>query len=140
MTKVEAIVELNPVLDHVDAMKDNEKVVTSRAAQGRTDEAGEGEARAVNMTVKATDEEGEEMETLGERSEIIKAINRMREEPWQRLEYHDSEVMLKSALDSQRMLTNLDAGGMGPVCWYADSTSAQDFAEIGLFIVQRAVD
>ena len=92
MTKVDAIVELNPVLDHVDAMKDNEKVIASRAARGWTDEAGGGEARAVNMTVKATDEEGEEMETLGERSEIIKAINRMREEPWQRLEYHDSEV------------------------------------------------
>ena len=83
--------ELNPVLDHVDALRENEKS-SARGARGTGEHADEGEARAVNMTVKATDEEGEEMETLGERSEIIKAMNDMRDEPWQNLEYHDSEV------------------------------------------------
>lgn len=83
---------MNPILDHVDALRDNEKVTSTRGVRRTGDQADEVEARAVNLTVKATDEEGEEMETLGERSAIIKAMNAMRDEPWQRLEYHDSEV------------------------------------------------
>ena len=92
LTKVDAVVELNPILDHVDALRDNEKATSARGARATGEQADEGEAKAVNMTVKATDEEGEEMETLGERSEIIKAMNAMRDEPWQALQYHDSEV------------------------------------------------
>ena len=89
---MDAIVELNPILDHVDALRDNERATSARAARGTGERLEEGEARAINMTIKAIDEEGEEMETLGERSEVVRAMNAMRDEPWQRLEYHDSEV------------------------------------------------
>ena len=52
--------------------------------------AEEPQARAVNLTVKSTDVE--DLDLYGDISENAKLLKAMREEPWQRLAWVDSEV------------------------------------------------
>ena len=50
----------------------------------------ENEVIHVNMTIKKS--EGESMDSVGDTSEVTKLLKTMREEPWQRLSWVDSEV------------------------------------------------
>ena len=86
LTKVLAVVSLQPSLHHLDASIDNEKAI-ARAQHDAEDPPKKSEAQAVNMTAKSTDD-NEEMD----RSDIGKKLRAMQDEPWQRLEWVDEDV------------------------------------------------
>ena len=90
LTKVGAVCSLQPLLHHLDAYADQQK---ADARAGR-DIEGESEPRAINLTVKSTDDE--ELEV----GEIGKTLRAMQEEPWQRLEWVDQDVRLQCLCDS----------------------------------------
>lgn len=86
---MDAQVNLRPQLIHLDALNDQQKS-TIRMQPGADIE--ETEAQHLNMTIKNT--EGETMESAGEAGEIAKTLKAMRAEPWQRLNWVDSEVRI----------------------------------------------
>ena len=85
LTRISGMVSLQPIFHHLDALADNEKLST-RAQHDTDDVPQETEARAVNMTVKSTDEEELDM------SDIAKELREMQEEPWQYLDWIDEDV------------------------------------------------
>lgn len=85
------MVQLRPQFTHLDALGDQEKsTIFTRTRGGAGTSAEDTEARAVNMTVKSS--EGEEHDMYGDTGETAKLLKAMREEPWQRLSWVDSEV------------------------------------------------
>ena len=89
LTPVDAIVQLRPKLDHVDAFNDIAKY-GAKFQSGADNPTEETEARAVNVAIKSS--EGEE---LG-KSDVAKILKQVQEEPWQRFNYVDSEVQQSS--------------------------------------------
>ena len=90
------MVQLRPQFNHLDALSDLDKPASNPRSKGRTENSiDEPQARAVNMTVKSTD--GEETDLYGDMGETAKLLKAMREEPWQRLAWIDSEVRLMFA-------------------------------------------
>jgi hypothetical protein len=67
----------------LDAVVDNERNSTRAAGAA---EAGESEARAVNLAVKSVDDEELDMTDVG------KTLKAMQEESWQRLDWVDEDV------------------------------------------------
>ncbi|KAL8787287.1 MAG: hypothetical protein Q9195_007846 [Heterodermia aff. obscurata] len=86
-TKVDALCVLRPQLVHLDALNDQKKSTLRMQAGTDTEE---NEAFHVNMTIKKS--EGESTESVGDISEVAKLLKSMREEPWQRLFWIDSET------------------------------------------------
>ena len=93
-TKIDAMVQLRPQFDHIDALRDREKS-NPRADHGAeettADEPEEREARAVNMAVKSA-ENLEELDLYGGMSTTNKLLKDIRDEPWQRLQWIDQDV------------------------------------------------
>ena len=91
LNKLDAMVQLRPQFDHLDALSDLEKPgLNSRSKAGAENPNEEPQARAVNMTAKSADLE--EMDLYGDMSETAKLLRAMRDEPWQRFAWVDSEV------------------------------------------------
>ena len=89
MSQVDAIVQLSPVPIHIDAI--NELARSTNRFQRNSDRNDEeGEAKAVNLTIKSS--EPEDVEGVGERSGIAKMLKDIAEEPWQRLQWIDQDV------------------------------------------------
>ncbi|KAL2044412.1 hypothetical protein N7G274_003117 [Stereocaulon virgatum] len=92
-TRIDAMVQLRPQFDHVDALRDREKSNhrAERAVEdAAVDEPEEIEARAVNMAVKSA-ENLEEMDLYGGMSATNKLLKDIRDEPWQRLQWIDQD-------------------------------------------------
>lgn len=85
------MVQLRPLFAHLDALTEQD---TSALANKLRGDAGnpplETEAKAVNMRAKSA--EGEDADIYGDMSKTAKILKAMREEPWQRLSWVDSEV------------------------------------------------
>lgn len=97
------MVQLRPQFNHLDALGDLDKpALNPKSKSGAENSIDEPQARAVNMTVKST--EGEETDLYGDMGETAKLLKAMREEPWQRLAWIDSEVHLMCAGCRQRKL------------------------------------
>lgn len=91
LNKLDAMVQLRPQFDHLDALGDLEKPgLNPKSKAGAENLNEEPQARAVNMTAKSADLE--EMDLYGDMSETAKLLRAMRDEPWQRLAWVDSEV------------------------------------------------
>lgn len=91
LNKLDAMVQLRPQFDHLDALGELEKpVMNPKSKAGVENLTEEPQARAVNMTAKSADVE--EMDLYGDMSETARLLRAMREEPWQRLAWVDSEV------------------------------------------------
>ena len=91
LNKLDAIVQLRPQFDHLDALGDVEKpAMNPKSRAGAENPNEEPQARAVNMTAKSADVD--ETDLYGDMSETAKLLRAMREEPWQRLTWLDSEV------------------------------------------------
>lgn len=88
-TKVDALCVLRPQLAHLDAINDMARCTLRMQAGADTEE---NEAVHVNVTIKKLENEyADQTNDVGEVSKLLKA---MREEPWQRLSWVDSEVCL----------------------------------------------
>ena len=85
LTRVSAFCSLSPQFHHLDALNEIERA-SSRAQREAENPAPESEARAVNMTVKSTDNEELDM------GQVAKQLRDIEEEPWQHLEWVDEEV------------------------------------------------
>ena len=92
LTKVLAIVSLQPNLHHLDASTDNEKAAT-RAQRDAEDPPKKSEAQAVNMSAKSADD-NEEMD----KTDFGKKLRAIQEEPWQHLEWVDEDVSCSDLL------------------------------------------
>ena len=85
------MVQLRPSFAHVDALNDqNKSTMTNKLRGSLENPAPESEAKAVTMRAKSTDVD--DTESLGDTSTTAKLLKAMREEPWQRLSWIDSEV------------------------------------------------
>jgi len=85
LSKLDGMVQLRPQFHHIDAMAEQEKS-SSRAQRDSENPPPESEARAVNMTVKASESEELDM------SQTAKILRARQEEKWTRLEYKDENV------------------------------------------------
>lgn len=85
LSKLDGMVQLRPQFHHIDAMAEQEKS-SSRAQRDSENPPPESEARAVNMTVKASESEELDM------SQTAKILRARQEEMWTRLEYKDENV------------------------------------------------
>ena len=96
-TRIDAVVQLRPQFDHIDALRDMEKLSAAhgdRTAENTTaDDADEGEAKAVNVAVKSA-ENLEELDLYGGMSATNKLLKAIRDEPWQKLKWIDQDVRL----------------------------------------------
>lgn len=91
LNKLDAIVQLRPQFNHLDALGDLDRTGNNPRSKGGVETSiEEPQARAVNLTVKSTDVE--DLDLYGDMSENAKLLKTMREEPWQRLTWVDSEV------------------------------------------------
>lgn len=87
------MVQLRPLFTHLDAVTDQDKSTWTNKLRGSTENPlPETEAKAVTMRAKST--EVDDTESLGDTSKTAKILKAMREEPWQRLSWIDSEVRL----------------------------------------------
>ncbi|KAI4247149.1 MAG: hypothetical protein L6R42_009697 [Xanthoria sp. 1 TBL-2021] len=84
----DAIVELSANFSHLDALHDLNKSA-ARHQRNADKEDQVPEAKAVNLTVKSTEPDEDEMP--GGRSEIAQLLKDMAEEPWQRMEWIDQD-------------------------------------------------
>jgi hypothetical protein len=85
------MVQLRPLFSHLDALADQDKsTLANKVRGGAGNPPLETEAKAVNMRAKST--EGEDADIYGDMSKTAKLLKAMREEPWQRLSWVDSEV------------------------------------------------
>ena len=94
-TRLDAIVQLRPQFRHLDAI--HEAKGEARRLQIRSERPDirdlvevEPEAKAVNMAVKST--EGNEEDMYGTMKATAKLLRDMRDEPWQRLTWIDQDV------------------------------------------------
>lgn len=85
LSKLDGMVQLRPQFHHIDAMAEQERSST-RAQRESDNPPAESEARAVNMTVKASESEELDM------SQTAKILRARQEEKWTRLEYKDENV------------------------------------------------
>ena len=96
------MVQVRAQFSHLDALHEQEKAGT-RTDRAREDEdsdkEGGKEAKAVNMAVKQTDDK-DESNMYGGMNETAKLLKAMRDEPWQRLQWVDSEVRKSAFADS----------------------------------------
>ena len=94
-TRIDAIVQLRPQFDHVDALRDLEKLSAAHgdrpAEDTAADDADEGEAKAVNVAVKSA-ENLEELDLYGGMSATNRLLKAIRDEPWQKLKWVDQDV------------------------------------------------
>ncbi|KAL8673950.1 MAG: hypothetical protein Q9168_001645 [Polycauliona sp. 1 TL-2023] len=88
LSHVDAIVELSANFAHLDALHDLNKSAARHQRNSDKDEQVP-EARAVNLTVKSTEPDEDEMP--GGRSEIAQLLKEMAEEPWQRMQWVDQD-------------------------------------------------
>ncbi|CAL8578334.1 hypothetical protein XPA_004123 [Xanthoria parietina] len=88
LSHVDAIVELSANFSHLDALHDLNKSAT-RHQRDADKEDQVPEAKAVNLTVKSTEPDEDEMP--GGRSEIAQLLKDMAEEPWQRMQWIDQD-------------------------------------------------
>ncbi len=103
LSKLDAMVQLRPQFNHLDALGDLEKPAMNYRSKGAAEIPNdEPQARAVNMTVKST--EGEETDLYGDMGETAKLLKAMREESWQRLTWIDSEVRTLRSKAHKRVL------------------------------------
>ena len=87
------MVQLRPLFTHLDALTDQDKsTLTNKFRGGMENPPPETEAKAVTMRAKSTD--ADDTDSLGDTSRIAKILKAMREEPWQRLSWIDSEVRI----------------------------------------------
>lgn len=85
------MVQLRPLFTHLDALTDQDKsMLPNKFRSGPGNPPLETEAKAVNMRAKST--EVDDTESPGDTSKTAKILKAMREEPWQRLSWVDSEV------------------------------------------------
>ena len=82
---MDAICALQPSPYHLDALADLEKT-KARAVRNGEGQQQESQARAVNMTVKKTDDEELDMGEIGQ------TLRTMQAEKWQTLEWIDQDV------------------------------------------------
>ncbi|KAL8678014.1 MAG: hypothetical protein Q9224_007148, partial [Gallowayella concinna] len=88
MSHVDAIVELSANFVHLDALNDLNKSA-ARHQRNTEKEDQQPEAKAVNLTVKSTEPDEDEMP--GGRSQIAQLLKDMADEPWQRMEWVDHD-------------------------------------------------
>lgn len=103
MSHVDAIVELSANFSHLDALHDLNKSAT-RHQRDPDKEDQVPEAKAVNLTVKSTEPDEDEMP--GGRSEIAQLLKDMAEEPWQRMQWIDQDVGIPAVPDFPIQLTS----------------------------------
>lgn len=82
------MVQLRPQFHHIDATAEQEKSSTKIQRDAENPPA-ETEARAVNMTVKASESEELDM------SQTAKILRARQEEKWARLQYKDENVSIR---------------------------------------------
>ena len=92
---MDAIVQLRPQFSHLDAITEargeaRRLQTRSERPDNRDNVEPEPEARAVNMAVKST--EGNEEDMYGGMRVTAKLLRDMRDEPWQRLAWVDQDV------------------------------------------------
>ena len=92
-TKLDAMVQLRPQFDHLDAVHEKEY---ARRRKDRVTEEGaperhENEPRTVNLTIKAA-ETTDELDMYGAMGETRNLLTSMRDELWQALEWVDQDV------------------------------------------------
>ena len=85
LSKLDGMVQLRPQFHHIDAMAEQEKLST-RIQRDSENPPAEPEARAVNMSVKASESEELDM------SQTAKILRARQDEKWVRLEYKDENV------------------------------------------------
>lgn len=88
------MVQLRPQFGHIDALNEANKTMfrSERSAVERGEEnPEEGEAKAVNMAVKST-ENNDDQNMYGGMNATSKLLRAMRDEPWQRLKWIDQDV------------------------------------------------
>ena len=85
LTRVSAVCALQPLPHHLDALSDMQKA-DARALRSGEGQPQEAQARAINMTVKKTDDD--ELEV----GEIGKTLRSMQAEKWQSLDWIDQDV------------------------------------------------
>ncbi|KAL8800830.1 MAG: hypothetical protein Q9182_004890 [Xanthomendoza sp. 2 TL-2023] len=88
MSHVDAIVELSANFVHLDALNDLNKSAARHQRNAEKDDQ-QPEAKAVNLTVKSTEPDEDEMP--GGRSQIAQLLKDMADEPWQRMEWVDHD-------------------------------------------------
>ena len=92
-TPLDAMVTLRPQFEHLDAIHDQQRI--GARFNHADDEKKESKAEDVNMTVKDT-EDDEPVDLYGGMPETLRILREMADEPWQRLEWIDSEVSIFS--------------------------------------------
>lgn len=91
LNRLDAMVQLRPLFTHLDALTDQDKsTLTNKLRGGMENPPLETEAKAVTMRAKSTEED--DTDSVGSTSRTAKILKAMREEPWQRLSWIDSEV------------------------------------------------
>ena len=109
LNRLDAMVQLRPIFTHLDALTDLDKsTFTDKLRGGVEHPPPESEAKAVNMTAKST--EIEDTDSFGDMSKTSKLLKAMREEPWQRLSWIDSEVGFLFGKQQMLDVTNITVG------------------------------
>ena len=86
---MDALCVLRPQLIHLDALNDQRKTALRMQSGADTEES---EVIHVNMTIKKS--EGDSADSVADTNEVARLLRAMREEPWQRLSWVDSEVIV----------------------------------------------
>lgn len=90
-TPLNGMVMLRPQFEHLDALRVQQKF-GSRSTRPDDDEKKESKAEDINMTVKDTEDDEPQDDLYGGMAETLKILRAMADEPWQRLQWIDSEV------------------------------------------------
>ena len=90
-TPLNGMVMLRPQFEHLDAVR-LQKTSEPRPDEERNSHKKESKAEDVNMTVKDAEEDEPQDDLYGGMAETLKTLRAMAEEPWQRLQWVDSEV------------------------------------------------
>ena len=95
-TPLDGMVMLRPQFEHLDAFRVQQKM-GPRSTRLDDDDKKEIKAEDVNMTVKDTEDDEPQDDLYGGMAETLKSLRAMADEPWQRLEWVDSEVSISSS-------------------------------------------
>ena len=94
-TPLNGMVMLRPQFEHLDALR-LQQIPGFRSTRFDEDNVHKRESKAedVNMTVKDTEDDEPQDDLYGGMAETLKTLRAMAEEPWQRLQWVDSDVSL----------------------------------------------
>lgn len=90
-TPLDGMVMLRPQFEHLDALRVHQKLGL-RSSRPDDEHRKESKAEDVNMTVKDAEDDEPQDDLYGGMAETLKVLRDMADEPWQRLQWVDSEV------------------------------------------------